>query len=110
MARVHGDRVSRIQAVAGGVRAMTVPPKPRPSRVEQDGFALLSDVPGFFCRFVAFPNEAAAVPATLWVAHAHAIDCWVSTPRIGFLSPEPGSGKTRALEVMGTLVPNPVHA
>jgi hypothetical protein len=33
-----------------------------------------------------------------------------STPRIAFLSPEPGSGKTRALEVTELLVPNPVEA
>jgi hypothetical protein len=38
------------------------------------------------------------------------MDCWESTPRIAFLSPERGSGKTRALEVTEPLVPNPVHA
>ncbi|WP_394730609.1 DUF3631 domain-containing protein [Altererythrobacter sp. GH1-8] len=38
------------------------------------------------------------------------MDAWESTPRIAFLSPEPGSGKTRALEVSGTLVPNAVEA
>jgi hypothetical protein len=35
---------------------------------------------------------------------------WESTPRIAFLSPEPGSGKTRALEVTELLVPRPVLA
>jgi hypothetical protein len=38
------------------------------------------------------------------------MDCWQSTPRIAFLSPEPGSGKSRALEVTEPLVPNPVLA
>ena len=38
------------------------------------------------------------------------MDAWESTPRIAFLSPEPGSGKTRALEVTELLVPRPVHA
>ena len=33
-----------------------------------------------------------------------------STPRLAFLSPEPGSGKTRALEVIGSLVRHPMHA
>ena len=47
---------------------------------------------------------------TLWIAHTHLMDCWESTPRIAFLSPEPGSGKTRALEVTEPLVPRPVHA
>jgi hypothetical protein len=35
---------------------------------------------------------------------------WESTPRIAFLSPEPGSGKSRALEVTDLLVPRPIHA
>jgi hypothetical protein len=35
---------------------------------------------------------------------------WESTPRIAFLSPEPASGKTRALEITETLVPRPVEA
>ena len=38
------------------------------------------------------------------------MDCWESTPRIAFLSPEPGCGKTRALEVTELLVPRPVEA
>jgi hypothetical protein len=38
------------------------------------------------------------------------MDCWESTPRIAFLSPEPGSGKTRALEISELLVPRPVEA
>ena len=38
------------------------------------------------------------------------MDEWESTPRLAFLSPEPASGKTRALELTETLVPNPVEA
>jgi hypothetical protein len=38
------------------------------------------------------------------------MDRWESTPRLAFLSPEPGSGKTRALEVTEPLVPHPVAA
>jgi hypothetical protein len=38
------------------------------------------------------------------------MDAWDSTPRIAFLSPEAGSGKSRALEVTELLVPRPVHA
>jgi hypothetical protein len=38
------------------------------------------------------------------------MDCWESTPRIAFVSPERGSGKTRALEITEALTPNPVHA
>jgi hypothetical protein len=38
------------------------------------------------------------------------MDAWDSTPRIAFLSPEPGSGKSRALEVTELLVPRPIEA
>jgi hypothetical protein len=35
------------------------------------------------------------------------MSAWESTARLAFLSPEPGSGKTRALEVTELVVPNP---
>lgn len=75
-----------------------------------DGAKLLDTVHSFLARFVAYPSDAAHVAHTLWVAHAHPMDAWESTPRIAFLSPEPGSGKTRALEISELLVPRPVEA
>jgi 5S rRNA maturation endonuclease (ribonuclease M5) len=75
-----------------------------------DGAELLADVHQFLERFVAYPSAHAHTAHTLWIAHAHAMEAWDSTPRIAFLSPEPGSGKTRALEVSEILVPNPVEA
>jgi hypothetical protein len=57
-----------------------------------------------------YPAEHHADAHTLWTAHTWWMDCWDSTPRIAFLSPEPGSGKSRALEVTEPLVPRPVHA
>ncbi|MFC7935217.1 DUF3631 domain-containing protein [Streptomyces sp. NPDC057387] len=75
-----------------------------------DGAALLNEVEAFHRRFNVFPHEAAFVAVTLWDAHAHLLDCFDSTPRIAFLSPEPGSGKTRALEIVETLVPQPMTA
>lgn len=74
------------------------------------GAALLTDVERFLARFVAYPSDAALVAHVLWIVHTHLMDCWESTPRIAFLSPEPGSGKSRALEVTEPLVPRPVHA
>lgn len=70
-----------------------------------DGAALLGKVEAFHRRFNVFPTEAAYVAVTLWDAHAHLLDCFDSTPRLAFLSPEPGSGKSRALEIVETLVP-----
>jgi len=46
----------------------------------------------------------------LWCVHTHLMDRWESTPRLAFLSAEPASGKTRALEITELLVPNPVVA
>ena len=77
---------------------------------DQSGAAVLHDVADFLARFVAYPSVAARVAHTLWIAHTWLMDCWESTPRIAFLCPEPGSGKTRALEVTEPLVPRPVHA
>lgn len=75
-----------------------------------DGAALLDEVEAFHRRFNVFPTEAAFVAVALWDAHAHLLDCFDSTPRVAFLSPEPGSGKTRALEIVETLVPQPMTA
>lgn len=75
-----------------------------------NGAALLAEVEAFHRRFNVFPREAAYVAVALWDAHAHLLDAFDSTPRLAFLSPEPGSGKSRALEVVETLVPRPMLA
>lgn len=75
-----------------------------------DGAALLDEIEAFHRRFNVFPTEAAFVAVTLWDAHTHLLDCFDSTPRLAFLSPEPASGKTRALEIVETLVPQPMVA
>ena len=73
---------------------------------EETGAAVLFDqVHAFLGRFIVYPSQHAHVAHTLWVAHTFVMDAWESTPRIAFLSPEPASGKTRALEV-----PRPVEA
>lgn len=70
----------------------------------------LDEVHAFLGRFVAYPSRHTHVAHTLWIAHTHLMDAWESTPRVAFLSPEPASGKTRALEITELLVPNPVEA
>jgi len=75
-----------------------------------DGARLLGDVETFLARFVVYPGEPERIAHVLWIGHTWFMDTWESTPRIAFLSPEPGSGKSRALEVMEPLVPRPVHA
>jgi hypothetical protein len=79
-------------------------------RPADTGETLLSAVYEFLGRFVAYPSEHAHVAHALWVMHTHLMDAWESTPRAAFLSPEPASGKTRALEITELLVPRPVEA
>jgi 5S rRNA maturation endonuclease (ribonuclease M5) len=109
-----GARASIVEAAAGkdaadhvaagyGIGDLLTPETPH-------GAAVLDAVHAFLGRFVAYPSEHAHVAHTLWVAHTHLMGCWDSTPRIAFLSPEPGSGKTRALECSAPLVPEPVEA
>lgn len=77
---------------------------------ESDGARVLNAVERFLSRFVVYPGGDERVAHVLWIAHTWFMDTWESTPRIAFLSPEPGSGKSRALEVTEPLVPRPVHA
>jgi hypothetical protein len=71
---------------------------------------LLDDIRTFLSRFVVYPSSHALIAHVLWIAHTWLMLKWDSTPRIAFLSPEPGSGKSRALEVTEPLVPRPVHS
>ncbi|MGE0218415.1 hypothetical protein [Mycolicibacterium sp.] len=76
------------------------------NKTTNNGAALLDDIDRFLERFVIYPTEHARHAHALWCAHTHLMDCWESTPRLYFKSPEPGSGKTRALEVSKYIVAN----
>lgn len=69
------------------------------------GEAVLNEVRSFLGRFVQFPSPAILDAVTLWIAHTHVVDgderlAFDTTPRLAFLSDEPASGKTRALEMV----------
>lgn len=74
------------------------------------GAVLLDDVRDYLGRFVAFPSPEALAAVALWAAHAHLVMAGENTPRLALLSPEPGSGKTRVLEVLELLSPSPMFA
>jgi hypothetical protein len=74
----------------------------------RQGQIMIEAVHQFLGRFVSYPSEQAHVAHALWIVHTHLMQVWESTPRIAFLSAEPASGKTRALEITELLVPNPV--
>lgn len=77
---------------------------------ERRGEIVLQKVYDFLSRFVCYPSGHALVAHVLWIIHTHLMSRWDSTPRLAFLSAEPASGKTRALEITELLVPNPVCA
>ena len=73
------------------------------------GAEVLDRIDTYAARFLALPNEHARHTLVLWCAHCWFMDCWEHTPRLLFISPEAGCGKTRALTVTKHLVPRPDH-
>lgn len=78
------------------------------AREKQNPEQLLLETKEFLERFIAYPSPECSVAHTLWILHAHLIEAFENTPRLAFLSPEPGSGKSRAMELTEALVPRPV--
>jgi len=78
-----------------------------PSELPVKGADVLDDVTAFLRHYSVYPNEHCAPAYALWIAHTHASTAFYITPRIIFSSPEPGSGKTRDLELGSLLAHNP---
>ncbi|ADJ47887.1 hypothetical protein AMES_6062 [Amycolatopsis mediterranei S699] len=92
------DRDLAEQDPARPMPYMPAPPPP-PS-----GAQILDKVAAFVSRFNVFPSEHCAATLALWYAHTHAAEHFYVTPRLILDSAEPGSGKTRVLEVAQFLV------
>jgi hypothetical protein len=75
---------------------------------QQRAAALLDNARAFIGRFCVFPDAHALTAVTLWAAHAHMVEWFQTSPRLALLSPEPWSGKTRVLEVLDLVVPEPM--
>lgn len=65
----------------------------------------------WFGRYARFPSASALDAVTLWTAHAHMRDeegvlMFTATPRLYLLSSEPGSGKSKVLELIGMVAPS----
>jgi hypothetical protein len=69
----------------------------------------LNAIKAFLSRFVIYPSEHELIAHTAWIVHTHLMDEWDTTPRLAFLSSEPASGKSRALEVTAQLVPRAIE-
>lgn len=72
------------------------------------GQRMMRDVERLLSRFISYPSDHCRTAHALWIIHTHLLRHFEATPRLAFLSPEPASGKTRALEITEGLVPNPV--
>jgi Protein of unknown function (DUF3631) len=99
------------RATAGTLRLLTpAPPAADPAAMDSavaDPAALLDRVAAFISRFSVFPDRHCAPTLALWYAHTHAVQHFYTTPRLILDSAEPGSGKTRVLEVAQHLVAKP---
>lgn len=80
---------------------------PPPGAILRAGHEVLDVVCAFLSRFSVFPDQHCAPTLALWYAHTHAADQFYVTPRLILDSAEPGSGKTRVLEVAQYLVAVP---
>ncbi len=67
----------------------------------------LAAVSGFVRTYVAFPSEHEPVAIALWVAHAHIVERFDTSPILAVTSAEMRSGKTRVLDCLELLVPRP---
>jgi hypothetical protein len=67
----------------------------------------LQAVETFVCRYVAFPSEHEPVAVALWIAHAHVVERFETSPILAVTSAEMRSGKTRLLDVLDLLAPQP---
>src|SRR4051794_2022904 len=67
---------------------------------------MLDDVHNLIRKYVALPNPHAAVVTTLWIVHTWCFMAFFTTPRLIIESPEPGSGKSRLLEMLALLCHN----
>ena len=96
------------RATTGTLRLVTEPASAEVAAVlDVDPAELLDRVTAFIARFSVFPDPHCAPTLALWYAHTHAIQHFYTTPRLILDSAEPGSGKTRVLEVAQYLVAKP---
>ncbi|OQO91960.1 hypothetical protein B1813_06665 [Saccharomonospora piscinae] len=113
----HATRTGTASVADGGATPSADVPEAAPERPlswlgppppgEESGASVLDAVREFVARYNAFPSEHCAPMLALWYAHTHAADHFYVTPRLILDSAEPGSGKTRVLEVAQFLVRAP---
>lgn len=69
-----------------------------------NGADLLDQIKLFLMQFIFYPTEAHCLAHVLWIAHTHLFRAWSTSGRLTVLSSDPGSGKSRLLELTALLV------
>ena len=97
-------------AMTGEVVRRPATPPARPRAQQIPGDQLLDLLRQWIGTYARFPSAAALDAVTLWVAHSHMRDengtiVFRATPRLYLLSSEPGSGKSKVLELLNMLCP-----
>jgi hypothetical protein len=73
-----------------------------------DGAKLLEETYDALTRYVVFPDGAAAVAVTLWIAASHAQPAWEHATRLAIKSPVKRCGKSRLLDLAEALCHQPL--
>jgi Bifunctional DNA primase/polymerase, N-terminal/Protein of unknown function (DUF3631) len=102
--RSHGKRKGHAPA---GQAIEFAPIEPWPEPV--NGAGLLDALAGDLRAYVVL-EEHQVTAIALWVLHAHAIEAFSISPRLGITSPAPECGKTTLLDWLGSVVPRPLEA
>ena len=71
----------------------------------EEGIITLDLCDEFAARYVAY-RDVDRWANVLWSAHSYLMPCWYYSPRLLFISPESGCGKTRAMTITEHLVPH----
>jgi hypothetical protein len=97
----------RHREAAGGQGQPLDLPTPEPWPDPVNGAALLSELRAAIRKYTVMEAGSAETVA-LWVLHAHAIDAFQISPRLGVTSAEKRCGKTTVLDVVQNLSPRPL--
>ena len=99
------NRIRKEKAAAAAQKATIIEPvKQWPHPV--DGGTLLDELVTLIKAYIFCPDHA-AIAIAFWVLHAHSFEAATTSPFLTVTSPVMGCGKTRVLEIVQLLVPNP---
>jgi hypothetical protein len=89
---------------------MTASVQERKNTLDEVTIQALESVQAEFDKYIVFPSNEARDAVVLWTMHTHVFRSFESTPRLSIRSAEPGSGKSRVLEIIERLAPNTLSA